>query len=93
MSNDKMREEFEAWSAEHYYLGGCSIDLEDGEYKDPDMEYAWASWQASRAEIKINLPRPTSHGDNEDSYFNTQAWDVEDVEEACEAAGIKIESN
>lgn len=40
------RELFEAWSAEHYYLGGCAVLIEDGEYKDTDMQYSWESWLA-----------------------------------------------
>lgn len=42
----KERVLFEAWSAEHYYLGGCSVVMEDGEYKDTDMQYSWESWLA-----------------------------------------------
>lgn len=42
----KERELFEAWSANHYYLGGCEVTMEDGEYKDTDMQYSWESWLA-----------------------------------------------
>lgn len=51
-----MREEFEAWAADHYLLRECVTDLEDGEYFDPEMQYAWESWQASRAAQVITLP-------------------------------------
>jgi hypothetical protein len=42
----KERELFETWSANHYYLGGCEVAMEDGEYKDTDMQYSWESWLA-----------------------------------------------
>ncbi len=54
--SDKMREEFEKWTKTHYVLKELSVDLEDGEYIEPDMQYAYESWGASRA--AIILPRP-----------------------------------
>lgn len=47
MSIEKMREEFEAWSAEHDYLGGCAAQTLDDRYRDIDLQHAWESWQAS----------------------------------------------
>lgn len=49
----KERELFEAWSAEHYYLGGCTVVIEDGEYKDTDMQYSWESWEARAKAVEV----------------------------------------
>lgn len=51
-----MREEFEAWSADHDYLGGIPLDIQDDKYWDIDLQHAWESWQASRAALVIELP-------------------------------------
>lgn len=42
------REQFEKWSQSHYVLKELSIDFEDGEYVEPEMQYAYESWEASR---------------------------------------------
>lgn len=42
----KERELFEAWSADHVYLGGCSTYMHSGEYDDIDVQYSWESWEA-----------------------------------------------
>lgn len=47
------RELFEAWSANHYYLGGCAVTIEDGEYKDTDMQYSWESWEARAKSVEV----------------------------------------
>jgi len=44
----RRREDFEAWSANHYLLGECGTSMEDGEYFHPEMQYAWESWQAAQ---------------------------------------------
>ncbi|MEE5068597.1 hypothetical protein V2J79_05125 [Pseudomonas alliivorans] len=63
MSNEKMREEFEAWvkGQEDYF--GCSSESLTRCYEDPD-EYlcgavhgAWLGWQASREALVIELPK------------------------------------
>lgn len=57
---DKMREEFEAWFKREY---GCDpLTYSDGTYV---MDYArrtWISWQASRAELCVELPE-SCYGD------------------------------
>jgi hypothetical protein len=45
-----MREDFEAWSANHDYLGGCGVQMLDGRYRDIDLQHAWESWVAARSE-------------------------------------------
>lgn len=45
-----MREQFEAWSAGHDYLGGVGLHQgTDGKYSDADLQHAWEAWQAARA--------------------------------------------
>lgn len=51
-----MREQFEAWAETHYLLKELPTDFEDGEYTEPEMQYAWESWEASRATIRVDLP-------------------------------------
>lgn len=81
MSNEKMREEFEAWSAEHDYLGGCLAGRNSkGEYFDVDMQHAWESWQASRAAIEVELPQ------EEPGYM----YYAPEVVQAIESLGLKV---
>lgn len=40
------RRDFEKWSESHYVLKELSIDFEDGEYIEPEMQYAYESWRA-----------------------------------------------
>jgi hypothetical protein len=56
MSNEKMREEFEVWSANHEYLGGTGLFMVDDRYKDIDVQHAWESWRDSRAAIEVEWP-------------------------------------
>lgn len=57
MNIEKMREGFEAWSANHDYLGGVELDRAiSGNYSDVDMQHAWESWQSSRESLVIELP-------------------------------------
>ena len=47
MSNDKMREEFEAWVLREYpnqHMGRFAT----GEYHSTAIEHCWQAWQASR---------------------------------------------
>lgn len=80
-----MREEFEAWAANHYLLRECVTDLEDDEYFDPEMQYAWESWQASRAALVITLPYVSVifDGADQDNYM------VEACRDVIHAAGVR----
>ena len=57
-----MREEFEAWSESHDYLGGCGLHMLDGRYRDIDLQHAWESWVAARAALVIELPETPNRG-------------------------------
>jgi len=55
MTNDKMREEFEAWVSGKWpetELG----QFNDGEYCGFTLQHCWAAWQASRAAVVVELP-------------------------------------
>ena len=91
MNTEKMREEFEAWAKHHYLLMDCVTDLQDGEYFDPEMQYAWEAWQASRESLVIELPKRCDKMDGIAVY--TEEGDFyhrHDVREAIEAAGLKV---
>jgi len=74
MSNDKMREEFEAWALsigreiERYDTGPC-------EYACMDTDCDWFCWKASREALVIEIP---------ESDF-AESWI-----DAIEAAGLKV---
>jgi hypothetical protein len=90
MSNDKMREEFEAWTADHSFLGGCHLNRKpEGEYHDVDMQYAWEAWQASREALVIELPKIVGY---EGAYDSLQDHEfcprMSDVDDADEVFGL-----
>ena len=101
MNIEKMREEFEAWSANHDYLGGVELDRAiSGNYSDVDMQHAWESWQASRESLVIELPAedPLGKGPGDcegglPSFEQHCAAEcngvLSDCREAIHAAGVK----
>lgn len=63
MSNDKMREEFEAWAACSAWLGlgeesQLHQDAEGTGYNEIEVHTAWLAWQASRAAVVVQFPTP-----------------------------------
>lgn len=48
------REQFEAWASRHH--GVLSIGKVDGHYSNPRVNDDWFVWQASRADLVIDLP-------------------------------------
>ncbi len=86
MSNDKMREEFEAWARK------MSMDLEYRNipgvgqfYECPRTLLALEAWQASREALVIELPRDVTNVTCKDFESGRDA-----VVEAIEAAGVKV---
>nr|WP_314569288.1 hypothetical protein [uncultured Pseudomonas sp.] len=62
MSNDKMREEFEAWTRRRFNgLSLLRINLPgsptDGQYEVIATRYCWDAWQASRAAVLVQMPQ------------------------------------
>lgn len=77
MSNEKMREAFEAWICGMW--PGVSISRNPdnaamfaGSYRDDRVHMAWTGWQASRKAIEVELPpspyMPDSDPDSMSGY-------------------------
>lgn len=76
MSNEKMREEFEAWFKARFWHE-CYEDVK---------HHLFAAWQASRESLVIELPS----GGYFAGYDNEHMMESRDVREAIEAAGLKV---
>jgi hypothetical protein len=88
------REEFEAWVAQR----GFTSEQTNGFYDEPRVHDWWSAWQASRAELVIELPpTPPVPEDPEeavdDSHMDAYHSAV-GMRHAClkfiEAAGVKV---
>lgn len=77
MSNDKMRDEFEAWAASN----GQPIDNDGGVYSTRSVDCLWVAWRASREALVIELPQ------EQPGYM----YYAPDMVKAIEAAGVKCE--
>ena len=86
MSNDKMREEYEAWfcSTMPYKIAKESwfAVMDDGSYIITDVQAGWAGWKASRAALCVELPDSERSVDCGDVLYRS------DVESALDAAGV-----
>lgn len=83
MSNDKMREEFEAWTIREFWLAECALARKkSGVYRDSRAAFAWAAWQASRAALVVELPFEFVNG----------MMRADQVIAAIEAAGVRVKS-
>lgn len=59
---DKIREEFEQWASnDRSELDVWQRGHKAGEYKNPVVGKMWKAWQASRASIVVELPKPHAH--------------------------------
>ena len=107
MSNDKMREEFEASVLSEYphqYMGKFAT----GEYHSPTFEHCWWAWKISREVLVIELPQIVGYEagydsirENEYASQSSELFDAVEVfalcrsievREAIEAAGVKVKS-
>ncbi|MNJ40184.1 hypothetical protein D3C77_350740 [compost metagenome] len=93
MDTNKMRDAFESWAIEDAASTGRSLKFERGGewYLGKDhqqMNLGWASWQASRAAVVVELPPKW----RDETSSNKQAWDcgIEDARMAIEAQGLKV---
>lgn len=78
MSNDKMREEFEA-SVLSEYPNQNMGKFATGEYQSTTIEHCWWAWKKFREALVIDLPKVIG------SLMYSS-----DVYEAVEAAGLKV---
>ena len=88
MSNEKMREEFEAWCSSHGYTlrpaeNNCGIII-DGQYGNQRVQIAWDAWQASRATLCVNLPKQWFDDD-----LDSDLMEAHHVGNALDAAGVR----
>lgn len=84
-----MREEFEAWVTAA--MGGYA-DLRKSNdpnfaYDDADVDFAYQSWQASRAALRVELPKPYPAFEYAP---RTKVFNITDVEVALQQAGIEV---
>ncbi|HJH21442.1 MAG TPA: hypothetical protein K8W20_22405 [Pseudomonas lactis] len=94
MSTEKMREEFEAWWAENMNtemmdLHRCSFPLTDyveQPYACHETGRGWMSWQASRADIEVDLTEV-----RKTTALPDRTWLLgNDVVSAIESLGLKV---
>lgn len=84
------REEFEAWYLNRNYkdfqdLGKQWLEkLPDGDYLRSAPSISWAAWQASRAELAIEMPS-TKYISEPEAFVL-----YDDIKRALEDAGIKV---
>lgn len=88
-----VREEFEAWFVRNY-----AAQIKDGHhgftldrYEHPPHQYIhdtphhdWRIWQASRAALRVELPKP------EGGFFDVQKYVLNRCEQALQQAGIEV---
>lgn len=95
MNIEKMRKEFEAWSANHDYFGGVEVDIAiSGNYSDVDMQHAWEVWQASRAAIEVELPKQCDKDGHGCAVYSEEGpfFHCHDMIEAIKSLGLKVKS-
>lgn len=80
MSNDKMREQFEAWALSCNQM----IDKANGVYLVRSVDCLWVAWRASREALVIDLP-DAWHQDRQ------RLMDADEVSETIQAAGLRIQ--
>lgn len=81
MSNDKVREQFEAWALSCKQM----IDKANGVYLVRSVDCLWVAWRASREALVIDVP-DAWHQDRQ------RLMDADEVSEAVEAAGVRVQS-
>lgn len=87
-------EEFEEWYIREFFDGDkeCAAawmitdPVSGGYLMDRPAQYLKA-WQASRAALKVELPKPEYFGDH---WSGDWAYNVEDTKDALREAGIEV---
>ncbi|WP_122439741.1 hypothetical protein [Pseudomonas viridiflava] len=80
MSDDKVREQFEAWALSCNQI----IDKANGVYLVRSVDCLWVAWRASREALVIDLP-DAWHQDRQ------RLMDADEVSETIQAAGLRIQ--
>ncbi len=79
--SEQMRKEFEEWARKEGYCTTIYPQFPN-EYASGNTENLWNGWQASRAALVVELPKPETDGMSE-------VVSLIDVEDALDAAGVK----
>lgn len=97
---DKIREEFEAWASKQRLPVKKDGVATTYAYKETDI--AWQAWKASRAAVVVDLPQVVGYQDDTgDVGADSDRMDGEvfygllraiDVEDAIEAAGLRVKT-
>lgn len=94
MSNDKMREEFEAAIAEEAGQPLVAIQLSRmaDSYSTSALIYSWWAWQQSRKALVIELPAmPKVQRSDEEETFSAGGCDMRrKCAKAIEACGLRV---
>ena len=95
---EQIRSEFEAWISSN---GWSTARVSESEYIHERVQLMWTAWQASRAEIEIELPPVCdAHSDDTDKgydichyrtqeYLNKQGFKFS-IEGADRWAGLRV---
>ena len=95
MSSEKIREQFESWVVEeakrrdYKFMDNVLKRDPSGEYSTTWVDMAWTGWEASRAELVIDLPDLESWLDL-DGRPNTCAEYQAALTSSLEAVGLKV---
>jgi hypothetical protein len=91
MSQDRMREEFEAVYGERWANGWpLHVLFSRGtrrDYLTDSTQNAWEIWQASRAALVVELPASRNVTG---AYLTDACYDPDDLRAAIEAAGVLV---
>jgi hypothetical protein len=100
--SEQMREKFEAWAMKQaesmrYSFPAGAVELNGlGDYAIVWVQGAWLGWQASRAELCVELPKLTRPEEPEDAFDDSwlDGYSAADryrtkCREAIHAAGVK----
>ncbi|MCO3341465.1 hypothetical protein N0052_27450 [Pseudomonas aeruginosa] len=85
-----IREEFEAW---HHAEFGYVIAEEDDPAQDGQCAERWKAWQASRAALRVELPRLMKQSNSETYTDGVRAgWNAcrDELQENLQQAGIEV---
>lgn len=91
-----VREEFEAWASSHFVDVGSGNPLKkgpNGHYGFYVVATAWKAWQASRAALNVELPKPLIAAigiEGHEQYADGWNDNRDRVTEALQQAGIEV---
>lgn len=97
---DIMRQEFEAWSlsyaerSNYQHMKNVTAKFPDGSYTTTWVDSAWIGWQASRAELCVELPDVDGDKDFYMDQFSHEGWcaygqAIDSVKVILDEAGVR----